>query len=175
MNAEKQKLISEVISLKSEHQRIFFELKKQNETLTLHTKKNEEYLKSKIASLSKELNDVKSEAIKWKENAEITTKENKHLVAQAKQIRFSVSCENVQSEKEENKNKASDNNSSKSSSDDENVYEVEKLLDDKITGRTRYFLVHWKGFGKSEDCWIPEKNLNCPKVLEKYLKSKAKN
>ena len=36
---------------------------------------------------------------------------------------------------------------------EENRYEVEKLLDAKNEGRTKYLLVKWKGYPRSESTW----------------------
>lgn len=34
---------------------------------------------------------------------------------------------------------------------------------------SRDFLIHWKGFSHKEDSWEPEKNLNCPDLIEKFM------
>jgi chromobox protein 5 len=34
---------------------------------------------------------------------------------------------------------------------------------------SREFLIHWKGFSHKEDTWEPEKNLNCPDLIEKFM------
>lgn len=49
-------------------------------------------------------------------------------------------------------------------------FEVESILNHKVKNKMRYFLVRWKGYGCSSDTWEPEKNLSCPKILQKYLK-----
>lgn len=53
-------------------------------------------------------------------------------------------------------------------------YAVEYILDDKTVNRKKYYLVHWKGYGSDDDSWEPEKNLNCPYLLDKYRESKQK-
>lgn len=54
----------------------------------------------------------------------------------------------------------------------EKDYEVEKILNHKVTRRGRKFLIRWKGFGSNEDLWLEEDRLNCPSILKSYLKSK---
>lgn len=50
-------------------------------------------------------------------------------------------------------------------SNDENAYEVERLIDDKIVGKTQYYLVRWRGYGPDDDTWEREENLLCPSNL----------
>lgn len=64
------------------------------------------------------------------------------------------------------------NNKSVQSEDDEEIYEVERLLNHKNRGRVRYFLVRWKGFGESHDSWEKEANLSCPTLLQTYKNEK---
>uniref|UniRef100_A0A914BV77 Chromo domain-containing protein n=1 Tax=Acrobeloides nanus TaxID=290746 RepID=A0A914BV77_9BILA len=39
------------------------------------------------------------------------------------------------------------------------IFEVDQILDTKMSGRKRIFLVSWKGFPASENSWEPEDNL----------------
>ncbi|XP_025993060.1 chromobox protein homolog 5 [Solenopsis invicta] len=55
----------------------------------------------------------------------------------------------------------------KSEQDDE--YEVEKLINLRTIKGRRQFLVRWKGYGDSADTWENEKDLNCPQLIEDYL------
>jgi chromobox protein 5 len=34
---------------------------------------------------------------------------------------------------------------------------------------SREFLIHWKGFSHKDDTWEPEKNLNCPDLINKFM------
>ena len=57
-------------------------------------------------------------------------------------------------------------------SDDDEEYEVEKLLDmkEKRNGQ-REFLVHWKGYSKQDAGWEPEENLSCQDLIDTYVKT----
>lgn len=48
-------------------------------------------------------------------------------------------------------------------------FQVEKLVSVRTNKSTRQFLVRWKGYGESADSWENEKDLNCPKLIEKFL------
>lgn len=52
-----------------------------------------------------------------------------------------------------------------------NVYEVEKLVSHRTRNGSMQFLVRWKGYDADSDTWEREKNLNCPRLLKKYLQS----
>ncbi|KAH0794023.1 chromobox protein 3-like isoform X2 [Histomonas meleagridis] len=55
--------------------------------------------------------------------------------------------------------------------EDPDVYEVEKILAHKIgTNGKRRFLLKWKGYGYDDNTWEAEENLNCPELLDEYLK-----
>lgn len=53
-----------------------------------------------------------------------------------------------------------------------NVFEVENLLNDEFRRGKHYFLVKWKGYDASHNSWEQQSNLNCPKILKKYLDNK---
>lgn len=50
------------------------------------------------------------------------------------------------------------------------LYEVESLLNHKFENKEHHYLIRWKGYGPDSDSWECERNLSCPKVLEKYKK-----
>jgi hypothetical protein len=61
--------------------------------------------------------------------------------------------------------------SSSAEESDSEIYEVEKILDHRedSLGRRR-FRIQWKGYPPGEDTWEDEDDLNCPYLLEEYLK-----
>lgn len=60
----------------------------------------------------------------------------------------------------------------KQSDSEDGEYEVEAILDHRDLKNGRQYLIRWKGFGSSEDSWEKEENLACPKILNKYKRSK---
>ena len=54
---------------------------------------------------------------------------------------------------------------------EEDDFEVEMILDDVKNTNSRMFKVRWKG-EKTNDQWLSESNLNCPKVIQRYFQSK---
>ncbi|XP_012233528.1 chromobox protein homolog 1 [Linepithema humile] len=49
-------------------------------------------------------------------------------------------------------------------------FEVEKIVEVRFKKNgSREFLIRWKGFGPVDDTWEPEKNLNCPDLISKFM------
>ena len=51
-------------------------------------------------------------------------------------------------------------------------YEVDRILAHRVRRSGNYYLVRWKGYDSSEDCWLAESELsNAPEVLSAYKAS----
>jgi hypothetical protein len=53
------------------------------------------------------------------------------------------------------------------SSQDEDIYEVEKILDKRLVGKRVQYLVKWEGYGVEQATWEPVGNLNNVKKIVK--------
>ncbi|KAL0491213.1 hypothetical protein AKO1_013300 [Acrasis kona] len=54
------------------------------------------------------------------------------------------------------------------SQDEEEVYEVEKILNKRITRGKVIYLLRWKGYGPEYDTWEPSCNLTCSELIKQY-------
>lgn len=53
---------------------------------------------------------------------------------------------------------------------EEKEFEVERIIEVHFKkNKEREFLIRWKGFSAADDTWEPEKNLNCPDLIEKFM------
>lgn len=176
LRAEKVNLITEIDLLKSENQYVNFQLNEHKNELTavkLKYDQNVQKFNREIAKISLGLKTAESEIQKLKkehlEEKAIDKKlidkldsEKKILSARVKQIQ-SCTHLNVSSNGEHTIDK---------NDGAENEYEVDKLIADERVGKTRYYLVRWKGYGREDDTWEKEQNLSCPTILEEYNKRK---
>lgn len=176
--AEKGNFITEIVSLKSENRQLTFRLNEQKIELAANEMEystNVCKLNQKIAQISSDLKKSKSEITKLTANfLEEKAKDKKlidKLVSEKKQL--SARVKQLQSCSLLNKTQNDDGKNTENLGD-ENEYEVDKLIADEMDGKTRYYLVRWKGFGREDDTWEEEKNLSCPIILEEYNKQKLK-
>ena len=59
--------------------------------------------------------------------------------------------------------------------DDQEEYEVERILDTRISRNRREYLVQWKGYPSDENMWIPEYDLNAPDLLREFEDKRKSN
>lgn len=167
--SEKQKLLKAFSALKSDNQKVTFDLKKKTEECAkLCSEKHE--LKQEVTTAKDKINELESTLSRMKHDqtkkfgeyeqkiAELVH-QNKILSARVKQIQTGINERDNHNESIKNCNSTDD-------------YEVEKLIDDQVRGKKRYFLVRWAGYGPEDDTWESEKNLSCPDILKDYLQKK---
>lgn len=164
---EKQKLVDACAALKTENQKLTFDLKKKCDECTKLTRENENVKQEavtateKVEELTFDSDQMKAEFAsktkKYEQQISVLRREIQVLTAREKQFKMEIG-RNVRKDKE-NKN-------------DAHIFDVEKLLDDKMIGKVRYYLVRWKGFQSTDDTWESESNLMCPSILAKYLQKK---
>jgi hypothetical protein len=57
--------------------------------------------------------------------------------------------------------------------ENENVWEVERIKDERVTQGKRMFLIKWMGYPKSQNTWEPEENLvGVKELFEKFYKER---
>lgn len=120
----------------------------------------EELPMKQVNSLKKQIDELKKENDVLKEEKNLLKKENGSLNARMKQIQSSIQM---------NKSLTGNKNYADSSEEEED-YEVEQILTHKTSKSGRKFLIRWKEYGPRHDSWVDEKNLNCSKILNAYLK-----
>lgn len=174
---EKSNLVVEVVSLKLENQKTCFELKeKKNELIKIKMENDEKFreLNEQISTLTAKLRIAENESVQLKKSvtekqaidkksiADLTREKN-ILTARIKQLQSGalLNSPNVQ--------ETSDNGGY-----DSNVFEVDKVIGDKLVDGTLIYRIRWKGYGPKDDTWEKEDNLFCPTILEEYKKSKKK-
>lgn len=166
---EKGKLLDTLTNLKSENQKLTFDLKKKSDEVNTLKRENENlvqkalFMTTKANDLKSDLSQAQSKLVQ--KNAEHKnqianlTHQNKLLSAQLNQLKTS----------------AADANDHDANNSHNNEYEVERLLDDEMDGNVRYYLVRWKGYpSKHHDTWERESNLECPEILKQYEAKKMK-
>lgn len=168
---EKQKLLEAFASLKAENQKMAYDLKRtHDENVKLSADKHRleqkiEAAEAKVIELDSTLSQMKinhsARMLECEQKICDLLQQNKLLTARIKQLRTGI--------------EQADHEEGVADESNENVYEVEKLINDKIKRDGRYFLVRWKGYTSKYDTWERESNLNCPGILKKYLQANKKN
>jgi hypothetical protein len=63
--------------------------------------------------------------------------------------------------------------STRGEEEEEDMFEVEEIIDDRIYHDRRQFLLRWKSFDSDEASWEYEDDMNCPELIDGYKQRKA--
>lgn len=173
---EKTNLIKQLIVLKTDNQTL--QLKVHNQQRDIEEKKAASKNMSENAqitlTLKHELDQQKTEATKNAEIAQNYKRELDRIKADLSNITKMFSAlqqdKNALSTQVKQLQEAAANDLvAPSDSDSGSEYEVECIIDHETRKKRRRFLVQWK------NSWVNEKNMHCPKLLNKYLKLHRQN
>jgi hypothetical protein len=57
--------------------------------------------------------------------------------------------------------------------EEEDMFEVDEIIDDRIHHDRRQFLLRWKSFDSDEASWEYEDDMNCQELIDEYKQEKA--
>lgn len=165
---KEKKLIDAMVVLKSENQKLTFDLKKKQEECKKMASEKLELEKSASATAVK-LTHAENKLSRLKaEHADETSEYNRKLSDLRSQNQtLSARIKQLQNAMVENQPQKCEQENS-----DDDVHEVECVVGDKKIGKVQHYRIRWKGYGPEDDTWERESNLQCPSILNDYLKSK---
>lgn len=142
-------LIAQLTKPKAAHNQTFYLLQKTKEKLSIAERERD--------SLSTQFKETVL-------HLQSTKAEFKRLQAQIKQLQRGIDLNSSQLIQK-----------TKSDVTESGFYGVEQIIDHKIQKKAgnliRQFLIKWANFDASHNFWVAEQDLNCPSILEQYLKS----
>lgn len=183
LSTEKDKLIADLLLLKSENQRLYFDIKNK-ERLEQKLNADLSHQKNENDSLLKQLNNnnivlkqVKIDKLHFESELKKQQMAMELLLHQ-QQMSYSELKKKYDRTFKENKTLSARVNQIQSSTaaaaeadvSDRNAYSVKNIINHKKKNKTNYFLVRWEGFNSKYDTWEPESNLKHLSVYKKYIK-----
>lgn len=169
---EKKTLIDKIVVLKSENQHLLLQLRnEQSEKTSLESKLQK--MQQEIDIQSSKMNQLRSELSEQCANYTKKCAQNETEITRLLQAKRLLEARNNQLKRGIDQQKLA-KKQNKNENDDDDVYEVEKLVDHKMKNGIRFYLVHWAGYSEQHDTWEKEDNLDCPELLNTYNDSISK-
>lgn len=172
---EKEKLVEQIVSLKTENQRnhLAFKKKELECAKILREKQNlEQKLSENDARFSLQLNELRSELINAKHEIVAVKTSSGKIISDLKRENQVLLARNKQLQTGIHQRKSANINTEAASAMENSFaidYEVEKIIAHKNTKAGRKYKIRWKGYDSDDDTWEKATNLNCPEILCEYL------
>lgn len=148
-NVNNPELVEAYISLKKEFQESYFALQEKNrENIVLKGKLSAS--KAEMDEMKTQINEMKKQINDYERNrsSESASRENKLLIAKVKQLRRRSTAPEIRRSSE-----------------------IQKVKPERRK-ENREFLVRWKNFDSTHDCWLKTSSLECPMIPKNYVKNK---
>lgn len=171
---EKQAFVQKIVALKADnHQNLLLQMKAKAEfdTMALSKQKLEKKLLDKEAEFAMAMKKFDLEISKAKKELDEMKIKNDKIISDLKRENQLLTARIKQYQTGMQQKSFFENQMDRANME----YEVEAILNHRITANGRHYLIRWKGYGSDEDTWEKETNLSCPKMLKSYIKSAGLN
>lgn len=138
-----------------------------------------EHKEERIELLTNELKHERDTVAITTSNVEALERENKILRARVNQLNTGVDSL-CAAKKQKNVDKSIQvsmpgNQSDHSSEEDENIFEIDRILAHEVKAKKKLFKIRWKGYSSKWDTWEPEENILDRSILNEYCEKHSLN